>query len=127
MNKAKTIYLSDDLEWLELIPQDMRITVDGNFIDYDQVPVFYMRGEIARWIEFGIMPGVFTKALITNDLRGCCRHGSEVNVKSLHKWVSWFHYKAPPGSFGSEASLYDWSSTRRAYLQTFQELMGYTT
>jgi len=81
-------------------------------IDYSTVPVDYMAGAVQRYIEQGIEPGSFMRALLSNDLRGAVSSADGMNIVHIPHWVVWMENNLPSVTWGS-ADRYDaWVTCR---------------
>lgn len=76
--------------------------------DYSQVPVPYMVGAVQRYLEHGIPPGSFLKALFSNDLKGAFRQADENNAASMLDWVRFMVNEMPAPSQGSPENVAAW-------------------
>ena len=69
-----------------------------------------LRGGIRRYVDFGIPPGGFLTAVISNDLRECFHTGTEKSLAALENIVAWFYLYAPAGCWGSPEAMRRWLS-----------------
>lgn len=67
-----------------------------------------MEGGIRRYIEEGILPGSFLKAVINNDLRSACTTADDENIKNLPAYIGYFYYEAPSECWGSKERMCRW-------------------
>jgi hypothetical protein len=77
-------------------------------IDYDTVPVGYMAMGLLLYVEQGVEPGGFMRALLSNDLRGAIASADGTNIARIPHWVSWMENNLPSGSWGSAANYQGW-------------------
>ncbi len=77
-------------------------------IDYDKVPVEYMRDSVRRYIEEGIMSGHFLTALFSNNLVEVFNRADTANGEAMEKWVAFLFCYAPRGCWGSKERVEDW-------------------
>lgn len=77
-------------------------------IDYSTVPVDYMAGAVQRYIENGLEPGSFMRALLSNDLRGAIARADGMNIARIPHWVVWMEQNMPVGSWGSPDAYWSW-------------------
>jgi len=82
-------------------------------LDYDEIPVEYMKGAVQRYIEHGIPPGGFLTAVICNNLSDSFARADENNLAKLHEWVQWFYNEAPSPCWGSQEKMQAWMTQRR--------------
>jgi hypothetical protein len=59
-------------------------------LDEGNLPISLKGGWCRFWL-FGIWPGSFLTAVITNDLFGAMAHADTLNRARLHVICSWFH------------------------------------
>lgn len=81
-------------------------------IDYSTVPVDYMAGAVQRYIEQGIEPGSFMRALLSNDLRGAIARADGMNIARIPHWVVWMENNLPGASWGSVQNYEGWIEGR---------------
>jgi len=76
-------------------------------LPYDKLPPFIQSG--ARlYIEHGIQPGSFLRAVIANDLRAAVANADRDNIVRLHEIALWFYAFAPAGCWGSAEIMRAW-------------------
>ena len=85
-------------------------------LDYDMIPVEYMKGAVQRYIEQGISPGGFLTAVICNNLSEGLIRADENNGAKLKEWVQWFYSEAPSPCWGSKEKMEVWMNQRRKAL-----------
>jgi len=68
----------------------------------------HMREATRRYIEQGILPGSFLRAVITNDLAGAFRTADDINLPLISIWVKFFYNEAPVTCYGSPAAMTRW-------------------
>lgn len=90
------------------------ILVNGQPIVYDRIPVAYMADGMKRYLENGIPPGSFMRALLCNDLMDACQRADDSNRAAIFEWASWLYNHAPSGSYGSREAYTEWLDQRRA-------------
>lgn len=76
-------------------------------IDYSRLPE-HMRGGMRRYIENGIPPGSFQRAVLSNDLMGAYRKGDDINTAAMRDYAMFLYNDAPSGCYGSPAHVVDW-------------------
>lgn len=67
-----------------------------------------IRGAVERFIEIGILPGHFLRAVISNDLRDSFAKADSTNIARLFDIVSFFHNEAPGNCWGSQEKMIAW-------------------
>jgi hypothetical protein len=77
-------------------------------ISYDTVPVSYMASGMRRYIENGIEPGGFMRALLRNDLRGAVAAADAMNLVHIPHWVVWLENNLPGAAWGSDDRYTAW-------------------
>jgi hypothetical protein len=67
-----------------------------------------MQDGARRYIENGIPPGSFMKAVICNDFMDAFKRADDVNTEFMREWAAFFYNDAPNGCHGSEEHFKDW-------------------
>lgn len=80
---------------------------------YDTIPAAHMVGAVRRYLEQGLEPGGFLRALLSNDLRGAVMRADGVNVARIPEWVAWLENNMPTGSWGSPEAYDAWLEAAR--------------
>ena len=107
------MYLSDELDWIVDIPESQRLKINGSPIDYATVPVEYMKGAVARYLECGIEPGDFLTAFLCNNLRDAFGLADLENQRMMCQWVYWFSNYTPWECWGGKTAMRNWIERRR--------------
>lgn len=90
------------------------VEVNGREIRLQLCPNGRMIPGLARYFEYGVIPGHFLTKLLSNDLRGAVEYADDENVRLLPEWVRWLYNEAPAGSWGSQAKVLAWATARKA-------------
>lgn len=69
-----------------------------------------MHGGLLRYLQQGILPGSFLKAIICNDLREACSQADDENLFILPVYVSFFYNETPSTCWGSKEKMEAWHS-----------------
>jgi len=77
-------------------------------IDYDKFPSPHVLSAVMRYIEEGIPPGDFLKAVICNKLKESFMWADETNIANMFGIVSWMYNHAPLQCWGSEEKMRAW-------------------
>jgi hypothetical protein len=64
-------------------------------VQYGKIPNPRMVSGIRNYADYGIMPGHFLTALITNDLRGTFNRADRTNAALIPEWRTWTWTYAP--------------------------------
>jgi hypothetical protein len=72
------------------------------------------REGIRRWIEEGILPGSFLRAVLSNDFMAAVCRADDFNRPHLVDFAHFLHGYAPSGCFGSPDVLQTWRGLGRA-------------
>lgn len=75
------------------------------------IPERMMPG-IRLYINKGIVPGSFLKAVICNDLREAVGCADDENLENLPAFVMYFYNEAPGSCWGSKEKMYAWAETK---------------
>jgi len=81
-------------------------------------------GDMALWIEYGVAPGGFLQAVLTNDLRDTFARADYQSVREVAGIVSWLYNEAPAGCWGSPADCAAWYAARRPARQAYMAAQG---
>ena len=68
-----------------------------------------MHASFHRWVCWGLPPGDFLQAVISNDLFGAAALADDHNRHALWIWVRLFHNACPASCFGSQARMIEWN------------------
>lgn len=66
------------------------------------------RHGLHHYMLFGVMPGSFLQALLSNDLKGTFFRADSDNVRIVDKYLMLLYNHAPGGSWGSEKNFTAW-------------------
>ena len=80
-------------------------------VNYDKLPKS-LQGGAQRYIERGIIPGSFLRAVISNNLVEAVARADDNNLPRLKEIVLWWYNEAPGGCWGSEQKMEAWSTKR---------------
>lgn len=67
---------------------------------------------LLRYVEHGIEPGSFLKAVLCNDLTDACGRADVYNRRKLFEYIEWLYNEAPAECWGSEEKVLNWTSAR---------------
>lgn len=68
----------------------------------------HMHGGVIRYVVYGIEPGHFLDALMSNDLKEAFGRADEENIAAMHAWIKWFYNEAPGTCWGSPERVDQW-------------------
>ena len=93
----------------------MTLLVDGKPIDYEARGLIpeYKRGAMERYMEYGIEPGSFLMAVLSNDLLDASSLADCHNRRRLFDYCFWLANYAPPSSYGSPEIVKRWMAARQ--------------
>ena len=93
----------------------MTLLVNGKPIDYEADGLIpeYMRGAMERYMEYGIDPGSFLMAVLSNNLMGAARQADGMNMYHLYEYCYWLANYAPFASYGSPENVKRWMEGRQ--------------
>ena len=63
---------------------------------------------IKRYVEDGIIPGSFLRAIIENDLRNAVGCADDENLVNIPAYVSYFYNETPGACWGSKEKMKRW-------------------
>ena len=76
-------------------------------IDYSDLPA-HMQDGMRLYIERGIPPGSFQRAVLSNDLMEAFRRADDVNQHAMRDYAVFLTCQAPCGCFGSPDHVKEW-------------------
>lgn len=76
-------------------------------INYEKLPE-HLRQGVKLYIERGIPPGDFLRAVISNNLSESFARADIINKNRMFDIVSFFYNEAPASCWGSEKAFKDW-------------------
>jgi hypothetical protein len=79
----------------------------GHSADWSLIPD-YMIGGLRRYIEYGVPPGSFLTALLSNDLRATFERADDENRRCVENYVRFLYSYAPSQCWGSPARFDAW-------------------
>ena len=77
-----------------------------------EVPAHLAPG-LNRWVQDGILPGGFLRAVLANDLAAAVCSGDPGSRAALVDVVLWLVEFAPPDCWGSAETMERWATHRR--------------
>lgn len=72
----------------------------------------YMHTGLHLWIEEGLQPGSFLKAVLCNDLENAVGRADEENLKNLPAYIYFLYNFAPSHCWGSEENFETWKGLK---------------
>ena len=72
-----------------------------------------MMGSIERYVENGIIPGRFLKAIIENNLSDAVGQADIENLQNIPAYVSYFFNEVPSACWGSKKKMDKWVEDKR--------------
>lgn len=73
----------------------------------------YMWSGIDLYLEYGIKPGYFLTAIITNDFINAVSYADGENVKNLPAYANFFYNHVPSTCWGSKEKMEAWMRERQ--------------
>ena len=68
----------------------------------------YMWGAVSRYLQHGIEPGGFLKAVLCNDLFGAYARADNMNTEVMKDWCMFIYNAVPGGCHGSVETYERW-------------------
>lgn len=96
-----------------LVPPDMDARLEREVL---RLPV-HMREGILDYVRYGVPPGHFLLAILTNDLRQACARADLDNQRALYDYVFVLHNYAPAGCWGDVEHVKAWIEQGRELRQ----------
>lgn len=67
-----------------------------------------MRDVMFNYIVYGLAPGHFLTAVLSNNLNQAVQRGDQYNVEHLHDYVKFLYWSVPMECWGSDESVTRW-------------------
>lgn len=87
-----------------LVPPDMDAKLDAEVL---RLPL-HMREGFLAYVRYGVPPGHFLLAILSNDLAEACARADLDNQRALYDYVHVLHNFAPADCWGGPAAIKDW-------------------
>jgi hypothetical protein len=71
-----------------------------------------MRGGIINYIESGVEPGSFLRAVFCNNLTEAFGKADSENIELIREYAKFLHNECPASCWGSEQTYNDWIKWR---------------
>jgi len=81
-------------------------------MNYELIPE-HMREGMRRYLEEGIEPGSFLRAVLENNFVQACAQADSINSAWLFKWAEFLWWEMPGGSWGSPEKVQAWMKSRQ--------------
>lgn len=81
--------------------------MNGYITKLEMLPV-HMRDAMQRYIESGIEPGGFLRAVLENDLMHAVGKADEINRERLPDYAMYLYNYAPGQCHGNPERVYEW-------------------
>lgn len=78
-------------------------------LNYERLPEHTREGA-RMWIENGVLPGDFLRAVLTNKLKESFMYADHINLARMFDIVSFWYNEAPADCWGSEEKVTKWFS-----------------
>lgn len=76
--------------------------------NYSKLPE-HIRGGVKRYVEEGVLPGSFLRAVICNQLKESFMLADETNIARMFDIVGFFYNEVPSGCWGSPEKMKKWA------------------
>lgn len=80
-------------------------------IDYTALPE-HMRDGAQLYIEHGVEPGGFFRAVLENKLVESFGRADDINRKAMFVWASWLYNECPQDAWGSAEKIDAWIASK---------------
>jgi len=80
----------------------------------------HTREAFDRYFRYGVEPGSFGMAVLSNDLTMAVFKADQENIRSLYQIVHWLQENAPRGSWGNPEIVQGWLSKNK-WFDTYQK------
>lgn len=75
--------------------------------NYEMIPK-HCRNGMKRYIEWGVIPGDFLQAVISNNLKESFERADDINIERLFDYVNFLYNEAPLACWGSKETMIAW-------------------
>lgn len=98
---------------------DRMIDFDANY--NGKVVPQHTREALERYFLYGLEPGGFLTAMLTNNLYGAVGSADHQNIQVIPDIIKWLLTKAPVGSYGSAEAMRSWIKDSNGYRKLYTE------
>ena len=84
--------------------------------EYLDAPV-HILDSINRYVEHGLEPGGFVKAVLSNDLVGAFKQADTASLRGLQDILGYCRWKIPATCWGSPEKVKNWQGKIRSSIQ----------
>ena len=88
-------------------------------ITYDYLPP-HMQDGARRYVEDGIPPGGFMRAVLENRLVESFGRADTTNFRYMDEWARWLYNEAPSKCWGSPEAVEKWIESKQQQQQNAQ-------
>jgi len=78
----------------------------------DRIPE-YMRDGVVDYLDYGLEPGGFLRAVLENDLVGAFGKADRTNTEAMGDWATFLYNDMPHEAWGSPEKVEAWIEKRR--------------
>jgi hypothetical protein len=82
-------------------------------IDYTGLPE-HMRNGAQLYIEHGVEPGGFLRAVLSDKLVAAFGRADDTNRAAMYDWATWLYNECPTAAWGSPEKVDAWIEAREA-------------
>ena len=76
-----------------------------------------MMGGIRRYVQYGIIPGDFLQAVISNNLVEAVKKADYGNIDNLPAYASYLHEEVPSNIWGSKEIMLKYSKDKQGEIE----------
>lgn len=76
-------------------------------VDYSILPE-HMQGGARRYIERGISPGSFMRAVLENNFLEAFKRADDENTERMKDWARWIYNECPRDAHGDPDTVSEW-------------------
>ena len=81
-------------------------------LDYNKVPVHYMKAGVKRYVELGDRPGSFLCSLFADELVSAYKTADTENTFHMREWAEFVYWELPLDAWGSRKMIDKWVKHR---------------
>jgi hypothetical protein len=90
------------------MPRLTRGDMDEKLDRYVELVPEHCRDGLLNYLRYGVPPGHFLQAVLSNDLREACARADDVNIAAIYNYVLVLNNYAPSAAWGSPEKVREW-------------------
>jgi hypothetical protein len=82
----------------------------------------HMRESVTLYVERGVEPGSFLRAVLENNFVGAFMCADEENIKKMDKWAEFVYSQLPCNCWGSKKDVDEWIKYQSGVVASLESL-----